>query len=287
MLATRPCNTKNSHWPFSKYDSAACKPSSGLRMSGQYDSPLPTQPEWQGQYSYLTHSESTPFSQSSGQTHGSGEPSRPRRGVEGEHSGWNVQGQRGHHPALLGSPVRMRSQSADDLARISDRASRKEDERAVKPEKLNLGESMFSNDTTGLPIPPNQFGGPGSSTGPGSEVSHSRHGLQHHLSTSKELEDHDVGDEEMLEEAEPSERPQTTAERVAARRKMKRFRYDRKHATSFYSKLTMIRLTHQQTRFLTSEFAKQPHPDAAHRERLSREIPGLSPRQVQVWFQNR
>ena len=47
------------------------------------------------------------------------------------------------------------------------------------------------------------------------------------------------------------------------------------------------RLTHQQTRFLMSEFAKQPHPDAAHRERLSREIPGLSPRQVQVWFQKR
>lgn len=51
--------------------------------------------------------------------------------------------------------------------------------------------------------------------------------------------------------------------------------------------LTISRLTHQQTRFLMSEFAKQPHPDAAHRERLSREIPGLSPRQVQVWFQNR
>jgi hypothetical protein len=51
--------------------------------------------------------------------------------------------------------------------------------------------------------------------------------------------------------------------------------------------LTFTRLTHQQTRFLMSEFAKQAHPDAAHRERLSREIPGLSPRQVQVWFQNR
>lgn len=51
--------------------------------------------------------------------------------------------------------------------------------------------------------------------------------------------------------------------------------------------LTVSRLTHHQTRFLMSEFAKQPHPDAAHRERLSREIPGLSPRQVQVWFQNR
>ncbi|KAJ5681601.1 uncharacterized protein N7477_001541 [Penicillium maclennaniae] len=41
------------------------------------------------------------------------------------------------------------------------------------------------------------------------------------------------------------------------------------------------------TRFLMSEFTRQAHPDAAHRERLSKEIPGLTPRQVQVWFQNR
>ncbi|KAM0714179.1 hypothetical protein Q7P37_010328 [Cladosporium fusiforme] len=61
----------------------------------------------------------------------------------------------------------------------------------------------------------------------------------------------------------------TAAEPRAHKRKMKRFR-----------------LTHNQTRFLMSEFARQAHPDAAHRERLSREIPGLSPRQVQVWFQN-
>ncbi|EPS36515.1 hypothetical protein H072_9943 [Dactylellina haptotyla CBS 200.50] len=52
-------------------------------------------------------------------------------------------------------------------------------------------------------------------------------------------------------------------------------------------KMKRFRLTHNQTRYLMSEFARQAHPDAAHRERLSREIPGLSPRQVQVWFQNR
>lgn len=51
--------------------------------------------------------------------------------------------------------------------------------------------------------------------------------------------------------------------------------------------LTLRSLTHNQTRFLMSEFTRQAHPDAAHRERLSREIPGLTPRQVQVWFQNR
>ncbi|KAL9005125.1 MAG: hypothetical protein Q9188_002079 [Gyalolechia gomerana] len=64
--------------------------------------------------------------------------------------------------------------------------------------------------------------------------------------------------------------PQAAAEKPAEKRKVKRFR-----------------LTHNQTRFLMSEYARQAHPDAAQRERLSREIPGLSPRQVQVWFQNR
>ncbi|KAF2788971.1 hypothetical protein K505DRAFT_254353 [Melanomma pulvis-pyrius CBS 109.77] len=64
--------------------------------------------------------------------------------------------------------------------------------------------------------------------------------------------------------------PISAAELRAQKRKMKRFR-----------------LTHNQTRFLMSEFTRQAHPDAAHRERLAREIPGLSPRQVQVWFQNR
>lgn len=75
------------------------------------------------------------------------------------------------------------------------------------------------------------------------------------------------GDGAVKEEEKP---PISAAELRAQKRKMKRFR-----------------LTHNQTRFLMSEFTRQAHPDAAHRERLAREIPGLSPRQVQVWFQNR
>ncbi|CRG92774.1 hypothetical protein PISL3812_09841 [Talaromyces islandicus] len=58
-------------------------------------------------------------------------------------------------------------------------------------------------------------------------------------------------------------------------------------STTDKKRMKRFRLTHNQTRFLMSEFTRQAHPDASHRERLSREIPGLSPRQVQVWFQNR
>ncbi|KAL0265085.1 hypothetical protein SLS55_001044 [Diplodia seriata] len=81
--------------------------------------------------------------------------------------------------------------------------------------------------------------------------------------------DNDAGLSASADEGDDS-KPMTAAELRAQKRKMKRFR-----------------LTHNQTRFLMSEFARQAHPDAAHRERLAREIPGLSPRQVQVWFQNR
>ncbi|KAJ5895371.1 hypothetical protein N7495_007062 [Penicillium taxi] len=62
---------------------------------------------------------------------------------------------------------------------------------------------------------------------------------------------------------------------------------DRSPTSAERKKMKRFRLTHNQTRFLMSEFTRQAHPDAAHRQRLSREIPGLTPRQVQVWFQNR
>ncbi|RMZ71464.1 homeobox domain-containing [Pyrenophora seminiperda CCB06] len=94
-------------------------------------------------------------------------------------------------------------------------------------------------------------------------------------SNAEKLEDQDedliLDDKDDEDDIKDENRPPMSAAEIrAAKRKMKRFR-----------------LTHNQTRFLMSEFARQAHPDAAHRERLAREIPGLSPRQVQVWFQNR
>lgn len=96
-----------------------------------------------------------------------------------------------------------------------------------------------------------------------------------------------TGSEEEEGVAGGTEAVKSGAERLAEKRKMKRFRSAQ---TSLHGeKVTdnSCRLTHAQTRYLMSEFSRQAHPDAAQRERLSRDIPGLNPRQVQVWFQNR
>ena len=155
---------------------------------------------------------------------------------------------------------------------------------AVKTEPAQ-DDSLTSRDTSALmhgpslvePTPPVEQA---------HDVSTSQGGNEETL-VEKDEEDVMMEDEEMVDlEGEAPSQPQTAAERTAARRKMKRFRYEQ-YAGGLGFDLTDDRLTHQQTRFLMSEFAKQPHPDASHRERLSREIPGLSPRQVQVWFQNR
>jgi hypothetical protein len=122
-------------------------------------------------------------------------------------------------------------------------------------------------------VPNITFGG----SAPTSPISRLTPPSTHDGMSGEKLEDQDddliLDDKDEIVEGDCKDEdrpPMTAAEIRAAKRKMKRFR-----------------LTHNQTRFLMSEFARQAHPDAAHRERLAREIPGLSPRQVQVWFQNR
>ena len=65
MLITRICDTEHSHWPFSKHSASNRRPESP-RMSDRNDLPLPVQPDWQGQYSYLPHHDSDIFSRPTG-----------------------------------------------------------------------------------------------------------------------------------------------------------------------------------------------------------------------------
>ncbi|KAI0381804.1 hypothetical protein F5Y04DRAFT_60294 [Hypomontagnella monticulosa] len=273
MLVTRHLDTEQNHWS-SKFETAFHK-STSPRMSS-YDSHLSTQPDWQGQYSFLPPGESNIFTQPFEQVSGSSSNNdissqqRPSSAHNSTLDNTNqatqssLESPMSHHRIL--DPLGLRQPKAESPAQ--EPSDSQGAAYAIKAESAHE-ESLASTDPQALPLGPNAIGST-SSTAQGQETASGPAGNDDSI-LGKDEDDEVLDDDEMVEgEGEASTVPQTAAERTAARRKMKRFR-----------------LTHQQTRFLMSEFAKQPHPDAAHRERLSREIPGLSPRQVQVWFQNR
>ncbi|KAI0471917.1 hypothetical protein GGR56DRAFT_97781 [Xylariaceae sp. FL0804] len=275
MLVTRQFDTEQSHWS-SKFETAFHKPPSP-RMSS-YEGQLSTQPDWQGHYAFLPPGENSIFSQSYEQASRSNsnnssqinnEATSQQRPPSVQGAGLDSSRSTGH--GALNSPMgHQRSLDPLGLRRPRDETPTREKRDspdtsyAIKAEPAHE-EPLSSVEAHGpLLNPTSSSAEQVHDTAPGGNVNEE-------AMVAKEEEDEVLEDDEMVEgEGEASNQPQTAAERTAARRKMKRFR-----------------LTHQQTRFLMSEFAKQPHPDAAHRERLSREIPGLSPRQVQVWFQNR
>ncbi|OTB07807.1 hypothetical protein M426DRAFT_19742 [Hypoxylon sp. CI-4A] len=273
MLVTRHIEPEQTPWS-SKLQTAFHK-STSPRMSS-YDGHLSTQPDWQGQYSFLPPGEGNLFAQPFEQVSGSNSNNditsqqRPSSAHNSTLDNTNQASQSGlnspmsHHRIL--DPLGLRQPKAESP--VQEHPDVQGASYAIKAESAHE-ESLASADPQGLPLGPNTIGS-ASSAGQGHETASGPAGSDENV-LGKDEEDEVLDDDEMVEaEGETATQPQTAAERTAARRKMKRFR-----------------LTHQQTRFLMSEFAKQPHPDAAHRERLSREIPGLSPRQVQVWFQNR
>ncbi|AEO56334.1 hypothetical protein MYCTH_2301118 [Thermothelomyces thermophilus ATCC 42464] len=243
-------------------------------MSNNFDTV--TQSDWQGQYSFLPPGDNTIFSQPyehvASSTENAESPAQPRTVVAPSEA-----------PKAEGSPLGQRLdplglRQTKQPSPIPEQPENQEEQCPSKAPELTHEESTTSTETRDVSLGSNPLSSVSSAPGQGSEAgAPSQSGNEGQPAAVKEEEEEEevVEDEEMAEggeggtEAQPQQ-PQTAAERTAQRRKMKRFR-----------------LTHQQTRFLMSEFAKQPHPDAAHRERLSREIPGLSPRQVQVWFQNR
>ncbi|KAF6819814.1 Homeobox-leucine zipper protein HDG11 [Colletotrichum sojae] len=260
MLVTRQFdNTEQSHWSYSKFETSLHKaPTTPPRMSNQFEAPLPTPPEWQGQqYSYLPTPETNVFPQGYETGNDASEASQPRTAEVQTKQEDN----RGPADPLGLRQVKQPTPEDEPEEQLRQQQQLKQEQRQKSAEKMAgpiSQENMASTETQNASMASNP-------TGQEAPAIH----VDDEASLSKDEDDDVLDDDDMLEDGEGGQ-PQTAAERTAARRKMKRFR-----------------LTHQQTRFLMSEFAKQPHPDAAHRERLSREIPGLSPRQVQVWFQNR
>jgi hypothetical protein len=275
MLVSRHAEPEQSHWSFPKFEASYQKPSTTEpRMSNHFDPPLSTQSDWQSQYSYLPPSESNIFSQPFESGNDNSEAAQPRSAAGSNSAQLDVTVKEEQHTSPVGhrrslDPLGLRS--AKQPSPIAELGEPQPDQYSQKPAEPTQGDGSAAQPDGNVPQDPIS-----SATvavgAPGPDMANP-HGGNAEASGIKDEDDDVVDDEEMVEgvgEGDGAAQPQTAAERTAQRRKMKRFR-----------------LTHQQTRFLMSEFAKQPHPDAAHRERLSREIPGLSPRQVQVWFQNR
>lgn len=286
MLVSRQCESEQNPWPF-------CKPAPSTRMSTHYEPPLSTQPEWPGSYPSFLPPGDNIFGQSYDHVAGSSDnaqtsASQPRSTVTDNGAGEIENKSPVNSSSLAGlgdrrsfDPLGLRQKLPSPIQDHHHQQQQQPEGRESmyihrspsQPTQQEQGNALSEQHGLGISVTPSiSVTGAG---GQGQDLLATRQGGIHEGQGVKEEEDDGLDDEEMLDDEDDcgdgsSSQPQTAAERTAQRRKMKRFR-----------------LTHQQTRFLMSEFAKQPHPDAAHRERLSREIPGLSPRQVQVWFQNR
>ncbi|RGP62086.1 homeobox-leucine zipper protein roc3 [Fusarium sporotrichioides] len=257
MLVTRQYDTEHSRWPFSRYDPS--RNTSSPRMSNSYDVnvDLPAPSSWQGHSSGPSHA-SGGYSQPYTSRSDASQLSHVRQPAEDKDNSLGIH-MRSGTTQIYSSHFQTADHSGIPLSG-SRQPVLQHDSFGMKPSISATEESgNASQAATAVSFVPL-----GRSA---SELSASQSNQGGRVNSPPDEED-DLDEDDMLDGDENSS--QTPAERAAARRKMKRFR-----------------LTHQQTRFLMSEFAKQPHPDAAHRERLSREIPGLSSRQVQVWFQNR
>lgn len=221
MLVTRRGDNENSHWPFSKYEPSPRKPESP-RMSDHYDTPLSTQPGWQGQYSYLGQSESSvfPFEQS----HGTQEPSQPRSVTDSGVDPLDAQVKREQ-----GSPVVQRP-SFDPLglrkgnlpSPITEQPEVHGEQYTTKAGGSIHDESCVSTGTPHLSMGSNPLNSV-SPAGMGSDHLARRASQDGSLVVLKE-EDEEVMDDDEMVEGDVGHIPLTAAERTAARRKMKRFR---------------------------------------------------------------
>lgn len=226
MLVTRPSNSEHSHWSFGKYFPPSGKVPTSPRMSDQYDASLPTQPDWQGQYPYLPQPTGSVYAQSSESNHASAGVIQPQPVVE--NGNLRLEAQTGRQPALPSdSRHNIYRVGADDSiypSRAAEPSERKDEVRGMKTASLLLDESLTpGRDATRLPASSNHINAVTAMSKSLGNPSNTFGSDDQSMAVPNDDADDALLDEDMAEE-ETDSLLQTTAERVAARRKMKRFR---------------------------------------------------------------
>lgn len=226
MLATRSCDTENSHWSFGRYFPAPGKASPSPRMSDQYDSSLPTQPDWQGQYPYLPQPAGSAYPASAESNHANSGVVQPQ--PVGEGGNLRLDAHTDRQPALPPSlrhhAYRVGAGDHGHPPRPAESSERKEDPRGMKSASLLLDETLVPTRATGRePAPSTHINSASTATKGLNDASDGFGPEDQSAAVVKDDADDALADEDMAEE-ETDSLLQTTAERVAARRKMKRFR---------------------------------------------------------------
>lgn len=226
MLVSRLSDTEQSQWSYTKFETTYPKPTSSPRMSNHFDTPLSTQSDWQGQYSYLPPNESNIFSQPFESSNDGAETSRQRSATNGTSSGPADMNSKGsvspidQKKAL--DPLGIRS-AKPPTPTTENSETQHPDPFAHKPAESAPEESLGTADAPSLPMPANALHTVSSTGQPQDAQAMPPINVE-----VKDDEDEILDDEEMagagVDGADGTSQPQTAAERTAQRRKMKRFR---------------------------------------------------------------
>ena len=212
-----------------------------------YNGQLSTQPDWHGHYSFLPPGETNIFAQTFEQvqppnSNNNASPPQRRPASTQEDAPTTSQPPSGQsrssshvtHSRTL-DPLGLRQPKVESP--VQEPAESRGAAYAVKTEPAQ-DDSLPSRDTSAVmhgpslvePVPlvdPAPSSGQGQGQGQGQDVSASQSGNEEAL-IEKDEDDDMMEDDDMVDvEGEAANQPQTAAERTAARRKMKRFRYGR------------------------------------------------------------
>lgn len=218
MLVTRQCDTEHSHWPFSKFDPSPRKPSSP-RMSNHFGNPLSAQSEWQEPCPYIPPGGHSIFQPLGHNNQGSG--SSQTQPISEKQSKLSQVKEEPDSPAnrakTPATEVHLHTGHPSPLSEPSEARP----DPAPKPTEHSRHEGLLSGISVRSPLSNTVDPASPGSHAPVHQAGHDERDL-----SAKEEEEEELDDEDMIDpDSENPLQPQTAAERTAARRKMKRFRY--------------------------------------------------------------